>query len=172
MREVLTLFMDRAEIAGGVGRLAERINRDYEGRRPLIVVVLKGSFIFAADLLRELDLPVSVEFVRAGSYRGAESSGEVSLATDGVDMEGRDVLVLEDIVDTGATARRLVDALRQDGPASLKLCALFDKPSRRVVELEPDYVGFTIPDIFVVGYGLDFDQEWRHLPDLYRYDSG
>jgi hypoxanthine phosphoribosyltransferase len=162
--------MTRAEIAVGVSRLAGEIDRDYRGKRPHLAVVLKGSFIFAADLVRELELPVSIEFVRAESYRGAESSREVSLAIDAADVKGRDVLVVEDIVDTGATARRLMDALGEAGPASLKLCALLDKPSRRLVELEADYVGFTIPDHFVVGYGLDFDQEWRHLPDLYRLD--
>ncbi len=172
MRDGWSLYLTRAEIADGVKRLAREIDRDFQGRRPLLVAVLKGSFVFAADLVRELEGPVSIDFVRASSYRGTESSGGVALSLDGVEVLGRDVLVLEDIVDTGITALRLMETLGQAGPVSLKLCALLDKPSRRLVRIAPDYVGFTIPDHFVVGYGLDLDQEWRQLPDIYRLDEG
>ena len=172
MRDGWSLYLTRAEIADGVKRLAREIDRDFQGRRPLLVAVLKGSFVFAADLVRELEGPVSIDFVRASSYRGTKSSGGVALSLDGVEVLGRDVLVLEDIVDTGITALRLMETLGKAGPASLKLCALLDKPSRRLVRIAPDYVGFTIPDHFVVGYGLDLDQEWRQLPDIYRLDEG
>jgi hypoxanthine phosphoribosyltransferase len=166
--ERLRVLISKGEIEGKVAELATAIRRDYQAKNPLLVGVLKGSFIFMADLVRALNTPLEVEFVGLSSYGSAmESGGEVKLTQRlRIPIKGRDVLVVEDIVDTGYTVRFLLDYLYRRKPASLKLCALFDKPSRRVVDVSIDYLGFIIPDAFVVGYGLDFDEGFRYLPDL------
>lgn len=130
--------------------------------------MLKGSFVFMADLVRVLNMPLEVEFVRLSSYgSGTETSGRVKMAGGlGVDIRGRDVLVVEDIVDTGITLSFLLDYLRNQGPASLKLCALLDKPSRRKVPLRIDYLGFTVENVFIVGYGIDWNEQYRYLADV------
>ena len=127
---------------------------------------LRGSFVFMADLVRQIDLPLTVDFLSASSYgSGTESSGQVKLKLDlADDISGRDVLIIEDIVDSGNTLSKLLPELQKRGPASLKVCALLDKPERRALPFQANYVGFTIPDAFVVGYGLDFDQHYRQLP--------
>ena len=127
---------------------------------------LRGSFVFMADLVRQINLPLTVDFLSASSYgSGTESSGQVKLKLDlADDISGRDVLIIEDIVDSGNTLSKLLPELQKRGPASLKVCALLDKPERRVLPFQANYVGFTIPDAFVVGYGLDFDQHFRQLP--------
>ena len=127
---------------------------------------LRGSFVFMADLVRQINLPLTVDFLSASSYgSGTESSGQVQLKLDlADDISGRDVLIIEDIVDSGNTLSKLLPELQKRGPASLKVCALLDKPERRVLPFQANYVGFTIPDAFVVGYGLDFDQHYRQLP--------
>ena len=161
------LFNSR-EIEATVRKLAAEIRRDYQDKCPLVVGILKGSFVFMADLVRLLDFPLEVEFVRVSSYgRGKESSGKVNVV-QGLrsQVRGRDVLVIEDIVDTGLTVAFLLDYLRRKKPASLKLCALTDKPSRRQTAVTIDYLGFTVPDKFVVGYGLDWDEKFRNLPDI------
>jgi hypoxanthine phosphoribosyltransferase len=158
----------RAEIAAAVSRLASEISRDYRSKNPLLVGILKGSFVFMADLVRLLDFPLEVEFARLASY-GAEkrTSGRVRVVQGiGSPVKGRDVLVVEDIVDTGLTAAFLLEYLRKRQPASLRLCALADKPSRRRVQVAPDYTGFTVPDRFLVGYGLGSGDRYRHLPDI------
>lgn len=133
----------------------------------LVVGVLNGAFVFMADLIRELTILCCVDFVRLRSYAGTASSGQVRMIKDlETPIAGRDVLVVEDIVDTGLTLSWLVEALRKRRPASLKVCALLDKPERRRVPFEADYVGFTIPDRFVVGYGLDCNELYRYLPDV------
>ena len=146
--------------------LGEALYKKYEGRRPLFLGVLKGSFVFMADLVRQINLPLTVDFLSASSYgSGTESSGQVKLKLDlADDISGRDVLIIEDIVDSGNTLSKLLPELQKRGPASLKVCALLDKPERRVLPFQANYVGFTIPDAFVVGYGLDFDQHYRQLP--------
>lgn len=163
MQEIL--FTPEA-LAQRVKELADQITRDYAGKRPMIVGTLRGSFVFMADLVRQIDLPLTVDFLSASSYgSGTESSGQVKLKLDlGDDIAGRDVLIIEDIVDSGNTLSKLLPELQKRGPASLKVCALLDKPERRVLPFQADYVGFTIPDAFVVGYGLDFDQQYRQLP--------
>ena len=162
------ILVSRQEIAVTVKRLADEIRRDYQGKYPLLIGILKGSFMFMADLVRLLDFPLEVEFIRLSSYgRGKESKGEVKVV-QGLrsPVRGRDVLVIEDIVDTGHSAVFLLDYLRKKKPASLKLCALTDKPSWRQVPVTIDYLGFTVLDKFIVGYGLDWDEKFRNLPDI------
>ncbi|MFC1994432.1 hypoxanthine phosphoribosyltransferase [Chloroflexota bacterium] len=164
----LKVFISRDEIKDKVAELAAEIRRDYRGTNPLLLGVLKGSFVFMADLARALDMPVGIEFIRLASYgAGRETSGKVKVV-QGLKMsiKGRHVLVIEDIVDTGITINFFLEYLSRRGPLSIRLCALFDKPSRRTVPVTIDYPGFTVPDAFVVGYGLDFAEEFRCLPDL------
>jgi hypoxanthine phosphoribosyltransferase len=169
----LKILISRDEIAKAVDRLASEIKRDYQGKQPLLIGVLKGSFMFMADLIRQLDLPLELDFIGLSSYGAArESSGKVRVV-QGVKtpIKGRDILVIEDIVDTGITISFLLDYLKKKKPASLKLCALTDKPSRRRVPVPIDYLGFTVPDEFIVGYGLDLDQRFRNLPDIYALED-
>lgn len=163
MQEIL--FTPEA-LAQRVKELADQITQDYAGKSLLIVGTLRGSFVFMADLVRQINLPLTVDFLSASSYgSGTESSGQVKLKLDlADDISGRDVLIIEDIVDSGNTLSKLLPELQKRGPASLKVCALLDKPERRVLPFQANYVGFTIPDAFVVGYGLDFDQHYRQLP--------
>lgn len=139
---------------------------DYAGKKPLLVAVLKGSIIFLADLLRHLDLDLDVDFVAARSYgSGTVSSGAVEITKEvDTDVAGRDVVLVEDIVDTGVTLRHLIEAFRKRGAASVRVCTLLDKPSRRTTHVPLDYVGATIPDQFVVGYGMDFAERYRNVP--------
>jgi hypoxanthine phosphoribosyltransferase len=164
----LKILISRDQIAKTVTRLALEINRDYQGKQPLLISVLKGSFVFMADLIRQLDLPLELDFVKVASYGAArESSGKVRVV-QGVKtpVKGRDVLVIEDIVDTGITISFLLNYLDKKRPASLKLCALTDKPSRRRVTVPIDYLGFSVPNKFIVGYGLDCDEKFRNLPHI------
>jgi len=164
----LKILISRDEIAKAVERLASEIERDYRGKQLLLIGVLKGAFVFMADLIRQLNLPVELEFVRLSSYGAArESSGRVRVIQGlKTPIKGRDVLVIEDIVDTGITISFLLDYLRKKKPASLRLCVLTDKPSRHRVPVSIDYLGFTVPDKFVVGCGLDFDEKFRYLPGI------
>jgi hypoxanthine phosphoribosyltransferase len=166
----LPVLLDAAQIAARVRELAAEISRDYQGRTPHLVGVLKGAWVFMADLIRNVSIPCKVDFLGIASYgAGAISSGEVKITKDlDLSIEGCDVLIIEDILDTGRTFHYLQELLAARAPRSLKLVTLLDKRSRRVVPVRADYVGFEIPDVFVVGYGLDFDQKYRHLPDV-RY---
>ena len=161
------ILISRKEIATAVEKLAAEITRDYLGKYPLLVGILKGSFMFMADLVRHLDLPLEIDFVRLSSYGGTRSSGKVSqvqgLLTP---VKGRDVLLIEDIVDTGLTTGFILDYLSKQTPGSLKLCALADKSARRRRPVVIDYLGFTVPNKFLVGYGLDLDEKYRNLPDI------
>ncbi len=164
----LSVLFTKDEIAATVNRLAAEIRQDYLTKHPILIGVLKGSFMFMADLIRLLDLPLEVEFIRLSSYgRGKESAGKIKVV-QGLrsEVRGRDVLVIEDIVDTGLTISFLLDYLGKKKPASLKLCALTDKPSRRKTPVTIDYRGLTVPDKFIVGYGLDWDERFRNLPDI------
>lgn len=167
MAEAEILF-SKEVLDGRVRELAGQISRDYTGREPLIVGILNGAFVFMADLIRALDVRCRIDFVRMASYgTGSVSSGEIRIGKDlETPIAGRDVLIVEDIVDTGLTLSRLVKILRGREPASLKVCVLLDKQERRRVPFTADYVGFTIPDHFVVGYGLDYDEKYRFLPDV------
>jgi len=151
-----------------VAKLAARIRRDYRAKQPLLLGILKGSFVFMADLVRELGLPVEVDFIKLSSYgAGTKTSGKVKVVQGlKTSIKGRDVLIVEDIVDTGLTVSFLMDYLRKKKPASLKLCVLVDKPSQHKVPVTIDYLGFTVPDKFVVGYGIDWNEKFRHLRDI------
>ncbi len=164
----LAVIFPRAEIDAAVARLAAAITRDYHDKNPVLLGVLQGSFIFMADLVRRLDFPLEVEFLRLASYgRGTKSSGRIRVVQGlHVPVRGRHVLVVEDIIDTGTTLAFLLDYLKKKRPASLKVCALTDKPSRRQVPVTIDYLGLTVPDKFVVGYGLDCGGRYRNLPDI------
>ena len=162
------VIIPREEIANKVAEIATQLRKDYRGKNPLLIGILKGSFVFLSDLVRATNIPVEVEFIRISSYGASkETSGKIKLVQGlKIPIKGRHVLVVEDIVDGGLTVNFLLDYVKRRKPASLKLCTLFDKPSRRGVEVPIDYIGFTIPDAFVVGYGLDLDEKFRYLPDL------
>jgi hypoxanthine phosphoribosyltransferase len=163
-----TLLISQEKINQAVAKLAAEINRDYRGKQPLLIGILKGSFVFMADLVRELDLPIEVDFVKLSSYgSGTRTSGKVKVV-HGLKspIKARDVLIIEDIVDTGLTVSFLTNYLQKKKPASLKLCVLVDKPSQHKVPVTIDYLGFTVPDKFVVGYGIDWNEKFRHLRDI------
>ena len=167
-RQLGRILISRDEIAARVAELGEAIGRDYEGRAPLLVGVLKGAVVFTADLLRAIPLAAAMDFMAVSSYgSGTRSSGVVRLTADlSLSIEGRDVIIVEDVIDSGRTISYLRRNLATRHPRSLSLCVLLDKVSRREVDVEVDYVGFVIPDEFVVGYGLDYDGWHRNLPDL------
>jgi hypoxanthine phosphoribosyltransferase len=162
------LLFPREAIGRRVKELAEQISRDYAGRELLLVGVLNGAFIFMADLIRGISIPCRVDFVRLSSYGcGSQSSGEVRITKDlETPITGRDVLIVEDIVDTGLTLSHLLNVLRERQPASIRVCAFLDKKERRRVPFTAEYVGYSIPDRFVVGYGLDYNENFRFLPDV------
>ena len=164
----ISILYTKDEIQATVKKLAAEIRQDYLGKQPILIGVLKGSFMFLADLIRLLDFPLEVEFIRLSSYSGRESSGKIKLV-QGVQsiIRGRHVLVIEDIIDTGLTTAFVLDYLGKKKPASLKVCALTDKPSRRQTPVNIDYRGLTVPNKFIVGYGLDWDERFRNLPDIY-----
>ncbi|MCJ7510299.1 MAG: hypoxanthine phosphoribosyltransferase [Dehalococcoidia bacterium] len=158
------VLITASQIERRVGELGAQITRDYSGQAPMVVGVLKGVFFFMADLLRHISLPVSADFMAISSYEG-DSGGAVTILKDlDLDISGQHVLLVEDIVDTGMTLNRILERLWSHRPASLKVCALLDKRARRLVDVRLDYIGFEIPDEFVVGYGLDYRQRYRNLP--------
>jgi hypoxanthine phosphoribosyltransferase len=154
-----------AQIQKRVAELADQISRDYEGRELLVVPLLKGAFMFASDLVRSIRVPVTVDFLSTSSYSDTETTGKVKVHCDlRGDVKGKDVLVVEDIADTGITLDFVKRRLLDQGPRSLKICAFLDKKERRLKEVSLDYVGFEIPNEYVVGYGLDYDDRFRNLP--------
>ncbi|NVM56620.1 MAG: hypoxanthine phosphoribosyltransferase [Desulfobacterales bacterium] len=162
--------LSRAEIAQKVKTLAHRVSKDYAEKELRIIGVLKGVFIFMADLVRELTIPVQIDFIRLASYgSNTVSSGNIQVTKEiELDIKGQDVLVVEDIVDSGLTIARILEYLKQFSPKSVKVCALIDKTERRQVNVSIDYVGHVVEHGFLVGYGLDFDEKYRALPDIYR----
>ncbi len=163
------VLISEQKVMEKVAELAEILKEEYRDKHPLIIGILKGSFVFMADLIRMMGIPVEIEFVGLSSYgKGAtESAGKVKVVQGlKTPVKGRHVLVIEDIVDTGLTIRFLLDNLKKKKPASLKLCALLDKPSRRKIDVPIDYLGFSIPNVFVVGYGIDWDERFRYLRDV------
>ena len=173
-RQLGRILISREEIAARVAELGEAIRRDYAGRAPVLVGVLKGALTFVADLIRVIPLPVSLDFMSVSSYgSGSRSSGVVRLSFDlSLSIEGRDVIIVEDIIDSGRTISYLRRNLATRHPRSLALCVLLDKVARREVEVSVDYIGFVIPDEFVVGYGLDYDGLYRNLPHIAVLERG
>lgn len=161
------IMIPQDEIASMVTRVAEEINKDYKSEELIVVGILTGAFVFTADLVRELDMPVIVDFMQVKSYVGDKSTGTLTIKRDlSTDIKGKNVLIVEDIIDTGNTLKALKEMLLQREPKSLKICTAFDKPSRRVNDLTPDYNGITVPDEFIVGYGLDYDGAYRNLKEV------
>jgi hypoxanthine phosphoribosyltransferase len=165
----LNLMLSREQIASLVQGLADRISKDYNGRELIMVCILKGAFMFLVDLVRYLKIPVKIDFVRLASYgSGMKSSGNIEITKDiELPIEGKDVLIIEDIIDSGHTLQFLKDRIILSNPRSVKICALLDKKARREVEMEADYLGIEVDDVFIVGYGIDFNENYRHLPEIY-----
>lgn len=156
------------EIAARVKQVAEEINRDYAGKRPLFLGVLNGCFMFVSDLMKNIDIECEISFVKFSSYQGSETTGTVNQVMGLTEsVEGRDVIIVEDIVDTGLTMHKMLETLAHSKPASLAIASLFLKPARLRVPVEVKYSAFEIPDRFIVGYGLDYDGLGRNLPDVY-----
>ncbi len=166
MAEKIKVLITEEEIDRRVRELAAQISKDYEGRKIRMVGILKGASFFMCELAKRITVPVSIDFMQVSSYGGAtESTGTVRIRKDlDESIEGLDVIIVEDIVDSGRTLAFLGDFLKSKGAKSIRYCTLLDKPERRVVDLKADYAGFEIPDQFVVGYGMDYDQEYRNLP--------
>jgi hypoxanthine phosphoribosyltransferase len=173
MSEVARVLFGREDIRRRVEELGRTITGEYVGRKPVLVSVLKGGAMFLADLIRAIDLPLEAHFMAISRYGEAEESmGRVQILLDvDVDLADRHVLLVEDIVDTGLTSRYLLSVLRSRAPATLELCTLLDKSARRIVPLSPRFAGFDCPDAFVVGYGLDYLERYRNLPDIMRVDD-
>jgi hypoxanthine phosphoribosyltransferase len=167
----MKVLLSNEAIQARIHEMGREIAQDYAGREPHLVGVLKGAFTFLSDLARAIELPMTLDFIAVSSYGAAtKTSGEVRLVKDlDQGLEGRDLLVVEDIVDTGLTLNYLLNLLRARGPRSLKVATLLSKPSRRLVQIPVDYVGFSIDDHFVVGYGLDFNEKYRNLRDIVVY---
>ena len=165
-RDIQEVLFSEEQLKKRVQEIAGEIQRDYAGKEIMLISVLRGSFIFMADLCRAIDLPCTLDFMAVSSYgKGTSSSGQVQITKDlSEDISGRHIIVVEDILDSGNTLSYLLKILQHRHPASIRLCTLLDKPERRVKPVELHYCGFTIPDAFVVGYGLDFDQHYRQLP--------
>lgn len=165
-QDVKEVLYTAEQLRQRVGELAQEITRDYEGKELVLASVLRGSYIFMADLTRAIDLPVTVDFMVVSSYgAGTTSSGQVEIKKDLSDsIEGKHLIIVEDILDSGNTLYYLMELLKIRRPASIRICTLMDKPERRVKPITADYTGFSIPDAFVVGYGLDYDEKYRNLP--------
>ena len=166
MKEIVHVMFSREQVENRIKELADQINEEY-GMTPLrLICILKGSVFFTCELAKRITSPVEIEFMSVSSYgSGTSSSGVVRIVNDlGTSIEGKNVLVIEDIIDSGRTLSYLLENLKTRNPKTLRLCTLLDKPDRRVVDVNVDYVGFVIPDEFVVGYGLDYDQKYRNLP--------
>ena len=168
MSKDVTVLFGREDIRRRIEELGRDITGDYEGRAPVLISVLKGGSVFLADLMRRIHLPIAIDYMSISRYGGAaESMGRVRIVKDlEVDVGGRDVLIVEDIIDTGLTLSYLITVLESRQPASVEVCALLDKSVRRITPLAIRYVGFDCPDVFVVGYGLDFQERYRNLPDI------
>ena len=164
--------MPEAMIKARVKELAQQISKDMEGKNPLFLAVLNGAFIFAADLMREMTIPCEISFVKLASYQGTTSTGKIKEVMGiNEDLSGRTVIILEDIVETGLTIRQMIESLGTRNPASIHVCTLFFKPEKLQEDLDLKYVAFRIPNDFILGYGLDYDQQGRGLKDLYTLVS-
>ncbi|MBP1996158.1 hypoxanthine phosphoribosyltransferase [Paenibacillus eucommiae] len=164
--DIQEILYSEEEIQAKIKELGEIISSDYEGRNPLVICVLKGAFVFMADLVKRITVPLELDFMAVSSYgQSTKSSGIVKIVKDlDVSVEGRHILIVEDIIDSGLTLSYLIDVLERRNALSISVVALFHKPARKVVELEADYLGYALPDEFVVGYGLDYAEKYRNLP--------
>ena len=165
----LNPLLTAEEITSIVKKLADQISRDYAGKELILVCILKGAFMFLSDLVRHLKIPVKIDFVRLASYGdGMKTSGRIEITKDiELPIEGKDVLIIEDIIDSGHTLQFLKDRIILSNPRSVKICALLDKKTRREVEMKADYLGIEVDDVFIVGYGIDFNENYRYLPEIY-----
>ena len=172
--KIKEILVSKEKIAEKVKELGKRISKDYENKELVLIGVLKGSFIFLADLIREITIPVDMDFIAVSSYAdGTKTSGVVRLIKDmDISISEKHVLIVEDIVDTGLTLNHLKNLFNTRNPKSVKICAIFDKPSRRLEQVNIDYKGIEIPNEFVIGYGLDYTGRYRNLPDLCVLDPG
>lgn len=162
------LSLPEADILARIKEVARQINKDYEGKTPLFLAVLNGSFMFASDLMKEISVDCEISFVKLASYQGTMSTGKVhEVIGINEDLHGRDIVIVEDIVESGKTMVQMMDSLANRHPASIKICTLFFKPSKLQEDVTVDYCAFEIPDDFIVGYGLDYDQRGRNLRDIY-----
>lgn len=162
------LSLPEADILARIREVAQEINRDYEGKTPLFLAVLNGSFMFASDLMKEISVDSEISFVKLASYQGTMSTGKVhEVIGINEDLHGRDIVIVEDIVESGKTMVQMMDSLANRHPASVRICTLFFKPSKLTEDVKVDYCAFEIPDDFIVGYGLDYDQRGRNLRDIY-----
>ncbi|MFD0698924.1 hypoxanthine phosphoribosyltransferase [Paenibacillus sp. GCM10027628] len=164
--DIQEVLYSEEQIQNKIKELGEQLSSDYEGKNPLVICVLKGAFIFMADLVKQIRVPLELDFMAVSSYgQSTKSSGVVKIIKDlDVPVEGRHILIVEDIIDSGLTLSYLIDVLERRNAKSISVVALFNKPARRTVELEPDYSGYELPDEFVVGYGLDYAEKYRNLP--------
>ena len=165
-QDIQEVLYSQEYLAGVVKELGRRISEDYKGKNLLMVSVLKGSVVFMADLMRAITIPCNIDFMSVSSYgSGVKTSGVVKIIKDlDINLEGKDLLLVEDILDSGMTLHYIRDMLNQRNPRSIRLCTLFDKPERRTVDIAADYFGAVVPDAFIVGYGLDYDEKYRNLP--------
>ncbi|MBQ5778221.1 MAG: hypoxanthine phosphoribosyltransferase [Oscillospiraceae bacterium] len=165
-KDIERILLTEEEISEKVKFLAKQIKSEYSDKNPLILCILKGSVVFTADIIRELDFPCEIDFMQVSSYgHGAETTGELVIKKDlDTDIKGRDVIIIEDILDTGVTLSKLIPNLGARGARKVAICVLLNKPERRTVEVDADYIGFDIENEFVVGYGLDYDEKYRNLP--------
>ncbi len=166
------IVLTEEQIQKRVVELGKEISRDYAGKKPIVVCMLKGAIVFFADIVRNLDLPIYMEFARLSSYRNGTTSGDLEVIVDiSPDIEGKDIIIIEDVVDSGKTLSYFIQLLKKKNPASVKICAFLDKPERRTVDIDVDYVGFKINCGFVIGYGLDYAERYRELPYLAEVTS-
>ncbi len=164
-KDIQSVLISEEELKAKVKEIGAKISEDYAGKTPIFVGVLKGCFIFMSDLVRSVSINCSMDFMAVSSYSGTKTTGAVKINKDlSEDICGKDVIIVEDILDTGNTLVKLTAELLRRNPASLKLCVMLDKPERRTTPIKADYVGFSIPDAYVVGFGLDYDQGYRQLP--------
>ena len=166
INDIERVLFSQQELQSKVNELGARITKDYEGKEPIFVGVLKGCFVFMADLMRAVNLPCQIDFMAVSSYgKGTTSSGEVQINKDlSYDIAGRDIIIVDDILDSGVTLNYLIGYLNHRNPKSIRIVTLFDKPSRRKAPVKADYFGYEVPDAFIVGYGLDYAEKYRNLP--------
>ncbi len=166
------VVLTEEQIQARVKELGKQISKDYEGKNPLLICTLKGAIVFFSDIVRNLSVPLSMDFVRLSSYRNGTVSGEMEVKSDAVeDLAGKDIIIVEDVVDSGKTLAFFTEMLKKKNPASIKICAFLDKPERREKDIKVDYVGFRLNCGFVIGYGLDYAERYRELPFLAEINS-